>query len=90
MNKTKLVASVAEKAGISKKAAAEALNATLDSIADALAAGEKVQLSGFGNFEVKQRDARAGFNPRTKEPVEIPASKAPIFKAGKLLKDKVN
>lgn len=89
MTKTELVASIAEKAGISKKAADEALKATLDAITDALAAGEKIQLPGFGTFEVKHRSARTGTNPHTKEKVEIPASKAPSFKPSKTLKNKV-
>ena len=89
MNKTDLIAEVAVKAGLSKKDAEKALNATLDTITAALAAGEKVQLVGFGGFEVKSREARVGRNPRTKETIEIPASKLPVFKAGKALKDKV-
>jgi len=89
MNKTDLIAEVAVKAGLSKKDAEKALNATLDAITAALAAGEKVQLVGFGGFEVKAREARVGRNPRTKETIEIPASKLPVFKAGKALKDKV-
>ena len=90
MNKTELVASIAEKAGISKDTAANARTATLDSITDALVNGNKVQLPGFGTFEVKHRAARTGFNPRTKETMEVPASKAPIFKAGTKLKDKIH
>ena len=89
MNKTELIAAMAEKAGLSKKDAAKALNATIDTIADALAAGDKVQLVGFGGFETKKREARMGRNPRTKETIEIPASCIPVFKAGKALKDKV-
>lgn len=89
MNKTELIAEVAVKAGLSKKDAEKALNATLDAVAAALAAGEKVQLVGFGSFEVKTREARVGRNPRTKETIEIPAAKLPVFKAGKALKDKV-
>lgn len=89
MTKPELTASIAAKAGISKKAAGEALNATLEAIGDALAAGEKIQLPGFGTFEVKHRNARTGLNPRTKEMVEIPACNAPSFKAGKMLKEKV-
>lgn len=89
MNKTDLIAEVAVRAGLSKKDAEKALNATLDAITAALAAGEKVQLVGFGGFEVKAREARVGRNPRTKETIEIPASKLPVFKAGKALKDKV-
>ena len=89
MNKTELIAEVAKKAGLSKKDAEKALNATLDTVADALAAGEKVQLVGFGGFETKSREARMGRNPTTKEANEIPASTVPVFKAGKALKDKV-
>ena len=90
MNKTELIAAVAEKAGLSKKDAEKALNATIDTIADALAAGDKVQLVGFGGFETKKREARMGRNPRTKETIQIPASCIPVFKAGKALKDKVS
>lgn len=90
MNKTELIAKVAENAGFSKKDAEKAINATVDAIAAALAAGDKVQLVGFGAFEVKTRAARTGRNPRTKETITIPASKSPIFKAGKALKDAVN
>lgn len=90
MNKTELIAEVAAKAGLSKKDAEKALNATIDTIADALAAGDKVQLVGFGGFETKKREARMGRNPRTKETIQIPASCVPVFKAGKALKDKVS
>ena len=90
MNKTELIAEVAVKAGLSKKDAEKALNATIDAIADALAAGDKVQLVGFGGFETKKREARMGRNPRTKETIQIPASCIPVFKAGKALKDKVS
>ena len=86
MNKTELIAAVAEKTGLSKKAA---VNATLLTITETLKAEEKVQLVGFGSFETKKRAARTGLNPRTKETVEIPASKVPAFKAGKALKDAV-
>ena len=89
MNKTELVASVAEKSGITKKDAERVVNAALDTITASLIAGEKVQLSGFGIFEVKQREARVGRNPRTKEAIEIPASRQPVFKASKALKDAV-
>ena len=89
MNKTELIAEIAVKAGLSKKDAEKALNATLDTVAAALAAGDKVQLVGFGGFEVKTREARVGRNPRTKETIQIPAAKLPVFKAGKALKDKV-
>ncbi len=90
MNKTELVAEVAKKSGLSKKDAEKALNATLDAVAEALTAGDKVQLVGFGGFEVKKREARTGRNPRTKETIQIPAAKLPVFKAGKALRDKVN
>ena len=90
MNKTELIAEVAAKAGLSKKDAEKALNATIDTIADTLAKGDKVQLVGFGGFETKKREARMGRNPRTKETIQIPASCVPVFKAGKALKDKVS
>ena len=89
MNKTELIAAIANKAGLSKKDAEKALNATLDTVSDALAAGDKVQLVGFGGFETKKREARMGRNPKTREAIEIPASCIPVFKAGKALKDKV-
>ena len=89
MNKTELIAEVAVKAGLSKKDAEKALNAALDTITDALASGDKVQLVGFGGFETKKREARMDRNPKTKEAIEIPASRVPVFKAGKALKDKV-
>lgn len=87
MTKTELAAKVAVKAGISKKAAAEAVDAVLATITEALDAGDKVSLVGFGTFEVRTRAARQGINPRTKENISIPASKLPVFKAGKSLKD---
>ena len=90
MNKTELVAVVAEKAGLSKKDSEKAVNAVFDSITSALVAGDKVQLVGFGAFEVREREARVGRNPRTKEEIKIEASRAPAFKAGKALKDAVN
>ncbi len=89
MNKTELIAEVAAKAGLSKKDAEKAVNATFDTITNTLANGEKVQLVGFGGFETKNREARMGRNPKTKEAIEIPASRVPVFKAGKALKDKV-
>ena len=89
MNKTELIAAIATKAGLSKKDAEKALNATLDTVSDALAAGDKVQLVGFGGFETKKREARMGRNPKTREAIQIPASCVPVFKAGKALKDKV-
>ena len=87
MNKAELSAAVAEKIGASKKVSEQAVNAVFETITEALAKGEKVQLVGFGIFDVKVRAARTGRNPKTKEPVEIPASKVPQFKAGKLLKE---
>lgn len=90
MNKTDLVNVVAEQAGLSKKDSEKAINATLDAVADALKNGDKVQLVGFGAFEVKTRSARTGRNPKTKEAIQIPESKSPVFKAGKALKDAVS
>ncbi len=91
MNKTELIAAIAEKAGLTKKDAETAVKATLDAIEEALIKGDKVQLIGFGTFEVRERKARTGRNPRKPgEVIDIPASKAPVFKAGKALKDKVN
>ena len=90
MNKTELIAAVAEQSGLSKKDAEAAVNAVFDSVKDALAEGDKVSLIGFGTFSVKTRAARTGLNPRTKETIEIPESKVPAFKAGKGFKDVVN
>ena len=90
MNKTELIMAVAEKANISKKDADTAVNAVIDTIVETLAKDEKVQLVGFGTFEVAERPAREGRNPRTGETMTIAASKAPKFKAGKALKDMVN
>ena len=89
MNKAELINVVAAAAEVSKKDAELVITATFDAITDALKEGEKVQLVGFGSFEVKPRAARLGRNPKTKEPIEIPASKVPVFKAGKVLKDTV-
>ena len=89
MNKTELIAAVAEKAGLSKKDSEAAVSAALSAVTAALAAGEKVQLVGFGSFETKKRAARMGLNPSTKQPVHIPATRVPAFKAGKALKDAV-
>ena len=89
MNKAELINAVAEKAALSKKDSEAAVNAALEAISGALSDGEKVQLVGFGSFEVKKREARVGRNPKTKEAIEIPASKVPVFKAGKALKDVV-
>ncbi|WP_346353667.1 HU family DNA-binding protein [Azotosporobacter soli] len=90
MNKTELVASVAEKAGLTKKDAEKAVNAFFASVEEALAKSDKVQLIGFGTFEVKAREERKGRNPQTGAEIVIPASKNPVFKAGKGLKDAVN
>lgn len=89
MNKVELSAAVAEKTGFSKKDAEKAVAAVLDSVVEALAAGDKVQVVGFGTFEIRERDERTGRNPRTKETIIIPASKQPVFKAGKAFKDAV-
>ena len=90
MNKTELIAAVAEQAGISKKDAEKALKAFTDVVTEELKNDGKVQLVGFGTFEVSNRPARTGRNPQTKKTITIPASKAPKFKAGKALKDTVN
>lgn len=90
MTKIELIAKVAEKTGVSKKASEEAVSAVIASITEALQNGEKVSLVGFGTFEVKERAAHQGINPSTKEPMQIPASKSPVFKSGKQLKDAVN
>ena len=89
MNKTDLIAAAAEKSGIAKKDAERVVNALLDTVTTCLVNGEKVQLSGFGIFETKERGARVGRNPRTKEQVQIPATRTPTFKPSKLLKDTV-
>ncbi len=89
MNKAELINAVAASADVSKKDAEAVISATLDTITEALKQGDKVQLVGFGSFEVKKRAARIGRNPRTKEEIEIPATVLPVFKAGKLLKDTV-
>ena len=90
MNKTELISAVADKAGLSKKDSENAVNAALDAITEALKAGDKVQLIGFGSFEVKERAERIGRNPRTKETIKIPAAKIPQFKAGKAFKDAIS
>lgn len=90
MNKTELVAAMAEKAALSKKDSEAALKAFIDVVTDELKKDGKVQLVGFGTFEVAKRAAREGINPLTKKPMSIPASKAPKFKAGKALKETVN
>ncbi len=89
MNKTELIAAIASKAEISKKDAEKAVNAFVGEVTEALKKGEKVALVGFGTFEVKERPARTGRNPRTKEVINIPASKAPVFKAGKTFKESI-
>lgn len=89
MNKAELVSAVAEKTGMSKKDSEKAVNAAFDTITEAMAAGDKVQLVGFGAFEVKERGARIGRNPKTKEEIEIPASRVASFKVGKALKEAV-
>ena len=90
MNKSDLIAAVAAKTGETKKSAETSINAIIDIIAETLAKGDKIQLVGFGSFEVRQRAARKGRNPLTREEIKIPASKAPVFKAGKALKETVN
>lgn len=89
MNKAELIAAVAEKTALSKKDSEKAVNAALEVITEALVGGDKVQLVGFGGFEVKERGARIGRNPMTREEIQIPASRVPAFKAGKALKDAV-
>lgn len=90
MNKTELVAAVAAKAELSKKDAEAAVAATFDAITEALAEGDKIALVGFGTFEVRERAARTGINPQTKQTIKIAASKSPVFKAGKALKDSIS
>lgn len=90
MNKAELVASIAEKSELSKKDSEKVLNAFIESVQGALSKGDKVQLVGFGSFEVRNRAARKGRNPQTKAEITIPASKAPVFKVGKALKDAVS
>uniref|UniRef100_A0A7C5Z1Z3 HU family DNA-binding protein n=1 Tax=Caldicellulosiruptor owensensis TaxID=55205 RepID=A0A7C5Z1Z3_9FIRM len=89
MNKTDLISAIAEKSGLTKKDAEKALNAFVDAVTEALSKGEKVQLVGFGSFEVRERAERVGRNPQTQEEIKIPATKVPVFKAGKMLKDAV-
>jgi DNA-binding protein HU-beta len=89
MNKAELINAVAASADVSKKDAETVVSAALDAITAALKDGDKVQLVGFGSFEVKKRAERIGRNPKTKESIKIPASKVPVFKAGKALKDTV-
>ncbi len=90
MNKAELISSMSEKGDLTKVEAEKALNAFVESVEEALVNGDKVQLVGFGSFEVRERAARKGRNPQTKEEITIEASKAPVFKAGKSLKDMVN
>ena len=90
MNKAELVGAVADRTGLSKKDSDKALSAAFEIITSTLQAGEKVQLVGFGVFDIKERAARIGRNPRTKEEIQIPATRAPIFKPGKILKDAVD
>ena len=90
MNKSELIAAIASKTGATKKDAEATLNAFIDVVTETLVKGDKVQLVGFGSFEVRKRAARKGRNPQTKEEIKIPASKAPVFKAGKALKELVN
>ena len=90
MNKAELINAVAASADVSKKDTEAVISAMLDTITEALRQGDKVQLVGFGSFEVKKRAARIGRNPRTKEEIEIPATVPPVFKAGKLLKDTIS
>lgn len=90
MNKAELINAVAEKTGTTKKDSEAAITAVFDVISDSLIQGDKVQLVGFGSFDVKHREARMGRNPKTKESMPIPASKSPVFKPGKALKDSVN
>lgn len=90
MNKADLVSMIAAKSNLTKKDSESALNAFMETVEGALKKGEKIQLVGFGTFEVRTRNERNGINPRTKETIKIPASKAPVFKAGKALKDSCN
>ena len=90
MNKTELIAAIAEKTGLSKKDSEAAVSTVVDTITEALKAEDKVQLVGFGSFEVKKRAARTGRNPQTGETIEIAAAKLPVFKAGKALKDAID
>ncbi len=90
MTKAELVAAVAEKSEMTKKQSEAAVKAVIDTITETLAKGESIQLVGFGTFEVRDRAARTGINPRTKETIDIPATKVPAFKAGRALKDSVS
>ena len=90
MNKIELITSIAEKSGLTKKDSESALKAFIESVEEALASGDKVQLVGFGTFETRERAAREGRNPRTKEVIQIPATTVPVFKAGSAFKEKMN
>lgn len=90
MNKADLINTMSEKSGLSKKDTEKALNAFLESVEEALTQDDKIQLVGFGSFEVRERAARKGRNPQTREEIDIPASKVPVFKAGKALKDVIS
>ncbi len=90
MNKSELISAVSKKTGLTKKQGAEVVEAFVETVKETLKDGEKVSIVGFGTFEVRERAARSGINPQTKEKIEIPASKAPAFKAGKALKDALN
>lgn len=90
MNKGELISVIAEKTGFTKKDSEKALAAVQDAISEALVSGDKVQMLGFGTFEVRSRAERVGRNPKTKEQIQIPASKTPVFKAGKALKDEIS
>lgn len=89
MSKTELITAVAESAGLTKKDTERVINAAIDTITASLVKGEKVQISGFGSFETREREARVGRNPHTKESIEIPATRVPAFKASKALKDNI-
>lgn len=90
MNKSELISALSKKTGLTKKQGAEVVEAFVETVKESLKDGEKVSIVGFGTFEVRERAARSGINPQTKEKIEIPASKAPAFKAGKALKDALN
>lgn len=90
MNKAELIDAVAEKSGLTKKDSEKAVNAFIEAVEAAMAKGDKVQLVGFGTFEVRERAARKGRNPKTLEEIDIPASKVPVFKAGKALRDSIH
>jgi DNA-binding protein HU-beta len=90
MNKSEFISAISEKSGLSKKDSEKALTAVIDAVTDALIAGDKVQLIGFGIFDIKERKARTGRNPKTKEVIDIPETRAPVFKPGRLLRDAVS